>query len=80
MCIRDSKKSDKGILSVIRKSLLKCGNIVSKMEGAAEIAMNKSSQFSKTEDKQSVKNKLDSLKSQHNYTIEKTVPVKEQAR
>ena len=77
---KPDKKSDKGILSVIRKSLLKCGNIVSKMEGAAEIAMNKSSQFSKTEDKQSVKNKLDSLKSQHNYTIEKTVPVKEQAR
>ena len=50
------------------------------MEGAAEIVMNKSSQFSKTEDKQSVKNELDSLKSQHNYTIEKTVPVKEQAR
>ncbi|MFR1841325.1 MAG: DUF6674 family protein [Oscillospiraceae bacterium] len=74
------KKSDKGILSVIRKSLLKCGNIVSKMEGAAEIAMNKSSQFSKTEDKQSVKNELDTLKSKHKCTIEKPVPVKEQAR
>lgn len=66
--------------NISRKSLLKCGNIVSKIERAAEIAINKSSQFSKTEDKQSVKNELDSLKSQHNYTIEKTVPVKEQAR
>ena len=77
---KPDKISDKSILSVIRKSLLKCRNIVSKMEGAAEIAMNKSSQFSKTEDKQSVKNELDTLKSKHKYTIEKPVPVKEQAR
>ena len=50
------------------------------MEGAADIAMNKSSQFSKTEDKQSIKIELDTLKSKHKYTIEKPVPVKEQAR
>ena len=42
--------------------------------------MNKSSQFSKTEDKQSIKIELDTLKSKHKYTIEKPVPVKEQAR
>ena len=88
MCIRDrlsraykpDKKSDKGILSVISKSFLKCGDMISKMERSAEIAMNKSSEFIKTEDKQSVKNELSALKSMHEYTIEKTVPIKEQAR
>lgn len=74
------KKSDRGLLSLIRKSFLKCGNIVSKMENAAEKAMNKSFNFSKTENKQSVKNELDSLKSNHKYSVEKAVHVKEQAR
>ena len=77
---KPDKHSDKGVLSFINKSFLKCGNMVSKMERAAETVMNKSSQFIEKEDKQSVKNELDSLKSQHNCTIEKTVPVKEQAR